>query len=100
VDRDGDGSPGARDDILAVHGALERGMATAFNFTSPAPPYYIAYNGAGRSCNRNNSAASRLGTLSVFDGAQARRIKINMLGRARICDPARDSTCDGPAAPP
>jgi type IV fimbrial biogenesis protein FimT len=100
VDRDGDGAPGAGDDIVAVHGPLASGVATAFNFTSPAPPYYIAYNGAGRSCNRTNSAASRLGTLSVFDGPLVRRIKINMLGRARICDPARDSTCDGPAAPP
>jgi type IV fimbrial biogenesis protein FimT len=100
VDRDGDGSPGPGDDIVAMHGPLARGVATAFNFTSPAPPYYIAYNGAGRSCSRTNSAASRLGTLSVFDGPLVRRIKINMLGRARICDPARDNTCDGPAAPP
>jgi type IV fimbrial biogenesis protein FimT len=100
VDRDGDGIPGAGDEIISVHGPLARGVATAFNFTSPTPPYYIAYNGAGRSCSRGNSGASRLGTLSLFSGQRVRRIKINMLGRVRMCEPTRDSTCDGAAAPP
>lgn len=100
VDRDGDRMPGSGDEVIATHGPLARGVATAFSFTSAAPPYYIAYNGAGRSCNDTNSAAARMGTLSLFDGSFVRRIKINMLGRARICDPARDSGCDGPGAPP
>lgn len=100
VDRDGNRAPGPGDDIIAAHGPLARGMSTAFSFTSAAPPYYIAYNGAGRSCSDTNSAASRMGTLSLFHGSVVRRIKINMLGRARVCDPARDSSCDGPAAPP
>jgi type IV fimbrial biogenesis protein FimT len=100
VDRDGDRQPGAGDDIIAVHGPLAAGMAADFSFTSPAPPYYIAYNGAGRSCSAASSAQARWGTLSLFHGRQLRRIKINMLGRARVCDPARDSSCDGAAAPP
>jgi type IV fimbrial biogenesis protein FimT len=100
VDRDGDGKPGPADEIIAVHGPLARGVATAFSFTSAAPPYYIAYNGAGRSCGATNSSATRMGTLSLFDGPMVRRIKINMLGRARVCDPARDGGCDGPDAPP
>jgi type IV fimbrial biogenesis protein FimT len=100
VDRDGDRQPGAGDDIIAVHGPLARGMAARFSFTSPAPPYYIAYNGAGRSCSDTSSAQARWGTLSLFHGSALRRIKINMLGRARVCDPARDSACDGAAAPP
>jgi type IV fimbrial biogenesis protein FimT len=37
--------------------------------------------------------------VSLFHGGHIRRIKINMLGRARVCDPARDAGCDG-AAPP
>ena len=100
IDRDGDGRPGPGDDIIAVHGPLHRHIAAAYAFTSSAPPYYIAYNGAGRSCGDTNTAASRLGTLSLFDGTLVRRIKINMLGRPRVCDPARDSSCEGPAAPP
>jgi type IV fimbrial biogenesis protein FimT len=41
----------------------------------------------------------RWGTVSLFHGGHIRRIKINMLGRARVCDPARDTGCDGAAAP-
>lgn len=99
VDRDGDRAVSDGDEVLSVHGPLAPGLAIRFGFTSPAPPYYIAYNGAGRSCSDSNSMAPRLGTLSLFHGEQVRRIKINMLGRARVCDPARDSDCDGAAAP-
>jgi type IV fimbrial biogenesis protein FimT len=100
LDRDGDRQPGPGDTVLAEHGPLAQDLAVAFSFTSPAPPYYIAYNGAGRSCRDGNPAAARYGTLSLFHGAGIRRIKINMLGRARSCNPARDASCDGPAAPP
>ena len=98
ADRDGDWLPGAGDDILSVHEALPAGLTAAFAFTSPAAPYYIAYNGAGRSCGASSGAA-RWGTLSLFHGGAIRRIKINMLGRARACNPERDASCDGAAAP-
>ena len=98
VDRDDDGRPGAGDDILAEHGALADSIAIRFAFTSAAAPFYIAYNGAGRSTS-NHSDAARFGTVSLFQEGAIRRIKINMLGRARICDPARDDTCEGAAAP-
>jgi type IV fimbrial biogenesis protein FimT len=100
LDRDGDRQPGPGDTILLDHGPLPEGVEVGFNFSSPAPPYYIAYNGAGRSCRDSNPAAARYGTLSLFHGGGIRRIKINMLGRARSCDPAHDNTCDGPSAPP
>nr|WP_229445407.1 GspH/FimT family pseudopilin [Massilia sp. Leaf139] len=99
VDRDADGEFSPGDEILAVHEALPEGVGSAFAFTSPAAPYYIAYNGAGRSCSRTSSASARWGTLSLFHGGGIRRIKINMLGRARACDPARDANCDGADAP-
>ncbi|TFW31265.1 GspH/FimT family pseudopilin [Massilia horti] len=100
VDRDRDRKPGPQDEIIAVHGPLAEGITVRFAFTSPAAPYYIAYNGAGRSCSDTSSAQARLGTLSLFQGRHTRRIKINMLGRARVCDPARDAGCDGAEAPP
>ena len=100
VDRDNDRQAGAGDDILAVRSALPQGVQVSYSFTNPAAPQYIAYNGAGRSCSDTNSAASRLGTLSLFHGGQVRRIKINMLGRPRLCNPALDAGCDGAAAPP
>jgi type IV fimbrial biogenesis protein FimT len=100
VDRDGDRQPGPGDEVLALHGPLPRGLRLVFSFGSPAPPQYIAYNGAGRSCSDSAGQASRPGTLSLFHGEHVRRIKINMLGRARICNPARDDGCDGVEAPP
>lgn len=100
IDRDGDRWPGPPDEVLAVHGPLPPGLQLDFSFTASAPPQYIAYNGAGRSCSDSNSNASRLGTLSLFHGGQVRRIKINMLGRIRLCNPARDDGCDGAQAPP
>lgn len=99
IDSDGDRRPGAGEEVIAVHGPLAIGVAADFAFTSPAAPYYIAYNGAGRSCS-DTSGASRFGTLSLFLGDQTRRIKINMLGRPRVCNPARDSSCEGAEAPP
>ncbi|WP_075795415.1 GspH/FimT family pseudopilin [Massilia putida] len=98
VDEHDDGEP-ATDELIAEHGPLAPGIAVGFAFTNVAPPYYIAYNGAGRSCADGNSAAARWGTVSLFHGGHIRRIKINMLGRARVCDPARDAGCDGAAAP-
>lgn len=98
VDRDGDGTPGAADEIVFEHGPLGDGIATHFAFTAAAAPFYIAYNGAGRSTS-NKSDAARFGTVSLFQDGAIRRIKINMLGRARICDPSRDDSCEGASAP-
>ena len=97
-DLDGGGQPG-EDEVIAEHGPLASGIAIDFAFTNVARPYYIAYNGAGRSCADGNSAAARWGTVSLFHGGHIRRIKINMLGRARVCDPAREAGCDGAPAP-
>ncbi|OON63684.1 type-4 fimbrial pilin related signal peptide protein [Massilia sp. KIM] len=100
VDRDGDRTPGEGDDILASHPPLPPGLRIDFSFPSKTPAHYIAYNGAGRSCSDTNPAASRPGTLSLFHGDHVRRIKINMLGRARLCNPARERGCEGAEAPP
>ncbi len=99
IDRDGDREPGPGDEILQMHGPLPEGVRIDFSFTQSAPPQYIAYNGAGRSCSDTGGNASRLGTLSLFHGDHVRRIKINMLGRVRVCNPARDAACDGADAP-
>ena len=94
------GSSAGMAEPVAEHGPLPPGVAVDFTFTNSARPYYIAYNGAGRSCADGNSAAARWGTVSLYHGGHIRRIKINMLGRARVCDPARDAGCDGAPAPP
>ena len=95
VDADGDRRPGPREEVIASHGPLSSDIVTSFHFTSNKKPYYIAYNGDGRSCSDSSSMAARWGTISLHQGAQIRRIRINMLGRARVCDPAMDgASCD------
>ena len=100
VDQDGDGLPGEGDELIAVHGPLADGIVVTSGFTSPRTPDYIAYNGGGRSCSHASSMAARWGTLSMTLDGHTRRIKINMLGRVRACDPARDGeSCSGPETP-
>ncbi len=96
VDRNADVAYGAGDELLFRQGPLAGGIDVRFGFTSATKPLYIAYNGAGRSCSATNSLAARWGTMSLILGNQARHIKINMLGRVRVCDPQRDTAnCSG-----
>jgi type IV fimbrial biogenesis protein FimT len=95
VDNDADTRPGEGDELLAIHPALPSGLAVTSAFSSDKRPDYLAFNGAGRGCTGSSSAAARWGTLSLFQDGQERRIRINMLGRARVCDPARDGASCG-----
>ena len=86
------------DELLFRQGPLAAGFSVQFAFSSATPPLYIAYNGAGRSCSATNSLAARWGTLSLILGKQRRHIKINMLGRVRVCDPQQQAAnCSGVA---
>lgn len=97
VDEDGDRRPDAGEEVIMSHGPLAAGIAVDAAFSSQQGSPYLAYNSAGRSCSDTSSLAARWGTLSLVQGSATRRIKINMLGRARICDPARDgASCSGP----
>lgn len=98
VDADGDRRPSPGEEIIASHGPLPAGMEVSFNFTSNRAPLYVAFNGNGRSCSDTSSLAARWGTFSLYQARQIRRIRINMLGRARVCNPSRDgSSCAGDA---
>lgn len=99
VDKNASLSLDAGDELIFQQGPLKAGLAVSSAFSSPHPPYYVSYNGAGRSCSASNSMASRPGTLSLVMGQGIRHIKINMLGRVRICDPQlQPKTCSGPGA--
>lgn len=101
VDQDGDRRPGGGEEVIMGHGPLAEGIVVDAAFTSQQGLPYLAYNSAGRSCSDASSMAARWGTLSLFQDRQARRIKINMLGRARVCDPARDgASCAGAGQDP
>ena len=98
IDANGDRRPGPGDEILLARGPLPPGLAVQARFGGEASASYIAYNGAGRSCSAASSMAPRWGSVTLERAGQARRITINMLGRARVCDPGRDGAC--PAGPP
>ncbi len=100
VSRGGGLAPADPGDIIARHGPLASSIRIGTKLSSQHEPGYLAYNGAGRSCTIDNSMAAHWGTLSLFDGEQIRRIKINMLGRARVCNPATaKSGCEGQEEP-
>lgn len=96
VDDNGNRRPDGGEARIFQHGPLPDGMTLVSAFSSGSLPLYLAYNGAGRSCSASNSLAARWGTLSLAQGDDARNVKINMLGRLRLCDPAIDTAnCDG-----
>lgn len=96
VDDNGNRRPDVGEQRLFQHGPLAEGMTVVSAFSSGGTPLYLAYNGAGRSCAASNSLSARWGTLSVTRGDDVRNIKINMLGRLRVCDPAIDPiNCGG-----
>lgn len=100
VDNNGSISFDGGDELIFRQGPVSAGMAIRSALSSSLPPSYLAYNGAGRSCSASNSMAARWGTLSIALERHTRHIKINMLGRARICDPDRPGqaqSCTGVA---
>ena len=97
-DRNGNRRPDAGEPILYRHDPLRSDISVSFRFTSGGMPTYIAYNAAGRTCRADNSLTARWGTLTLAQGDDTRNIIINMLGRARACDPKKEpSNCSGAA---
>lgn len=97
IDHDGDRRPGEDDEILSEHPALAPTIALSSVFTAQKAPFYVAFNSAGRTCTDSSSVAARWGSFTLSDGEATRRIRLSMLGRARVCDPARDGASCGPA---
>lgn len=92
VDRDGNRRPGAGEPILLRHGPAAAALRIWSRFSANTAPLYIAYNSAGRSCKAPTGLGAHFGTVSLQAGMQQRNIKINMLGRVRLCDPAHEAT--------
>ena len=94
ADADGDARPGPGETVLFRHGPAPDRLGIRSRLSDTTPPFYVAYNGAGRSCRAGNNLAANWGTLSLQLGSTRRNIKINMLGRARLCDPQKETGCD------
>jgi type IV fimbrial biogenesis protein FimT len=91
VDRNGNASPDADDDVIARHGPLPEDISISASLTDMGTAY-IGYSAAGRS--RSHAGASQSGSLSFSSGDARRRIVLNFLGRARSCNPdGQESDC-------
>lgn len=97
VDKNGNRRPDRSDELIFRQGPVNSSISIKSVFSSGHAPYYVAYNGAGRSCSATSSLAAHWGTLSLVQGKETRHITINMLGRARICDPLRSRNCSSAA---
>jgi type IV fimbrial biogenesis protein FimT len=92
IDDNGNHRPDTGEKIVMSHGPV-RGMTIQSRFTDAAVPY-LAYNASGRSRTHANSQTPQFGTMLFTLDDQARKIKINFLGRPRTCNPGTDgSSC-------
>jgi type IV fimbrial biogenesis protein FimT len=78
-----DGEP-----VLMRHKQAPERLQVRAKFTDNTAPFYISYNAAGRSCRAAHPNAANFGTITLELAGAQRNIKINMQGRARLCDPA------------
>lgn len=83
------------DELIFSHPAIGDEIVVSSNFTDSSFAY-IAYNGAGRSRTNAGNQSPQLGTISFSYGEQTRRIKLNFMGRPRVCNPAVEpAICTG-----
>ncbi|KQZ30553.1 hypothetical protein ASD58_10505 [Duganella sp. Root1480D1] len=94
IDANSNRSPDAGEAILYRHVAAPERLQVRARFTDNTAPAYISYNAAGRSCRAAHPNAANFGTITLELAGAQRNIKINMQGRARLCDPALEpATC-------
>lgn len=93
IDRNHNLRPDGEDGIIFRHGPLPKGMQITAKLTD-STVQYLAYNGAGRTRTHENGYRTQFGTFTVEMGNKVRKIKLNFIGRPRICNPETDThTC-------
>lgn len=85
------------DHVIFTHDAVPAGIDISVALTDTSSQY-IAYNAAGRTRTDASDQQPQAGTWSFSqDGHVKRRIKVNFLGRPRVCNPDADATCTNTA---
>ena len=76
---------------IASKTAVVTGSANATAFADGSSSY-IRFNGGGFSMATDNAFRSGAIEFSVTGSTETRRVVLNNVGRARLCDPAKDTT--------
>ncbi|MGH8808017.1 MAG: GspH/FimT family pseudopilin [Noviherbaspirillum sp.] len=93
VDGNDNQKPDAGEQVIYTQGPLPGGISIEARMTD-STKQYLAYQGTGRTRTNANSQTPQYGSFLFTLDEQRRKININMLGRARVCNPDVDkSTC-------
>lgn len=79
------------DELLYSYDGLAQELRIATTLSDKSYPY-IAYNGSGRT-RANLSAQPQWGSWRFSLHGQARIVRVTLAGRARLCNPAEDTSC-------
>ena len=91
IDEDNDQRPDKNETVIYFHGELHRDVRITPSFTD-SKVQYIAFNGTGRTRTNANSQTSQSGNWLLEAGSKSRKVVINFLGRARVCDPDKEAS--------
>jgi len=88
----------AGDELIYSHEKLPPGLMMATTLSDRSAPY-IAYNGNGRTRNNISDRAPQWGSWQFSLDGRSRLVRLGILGRARICNPAEDRSCTFASTP-
>ncbi|HJV74278.1 MAG TPA: GspH/FimT family pseudopilin [Noviherbaspirillum sp.] len=89
VDGNNNQRPDAGERVIFAQSAIPKGISITANLTDSTVPY-LAYNGTGRTRTNASSERTQFGSFTFRLDSHVRKIKLNFLGRARVCNPAFD----------
>jgi type IV fimbrial biogenesis protein FimT len=83
--------PDAGEEIIFMRDKVPDGMTIEASLTDSTTPY-LAYNGTGHTRTNANPNQIQSGSFLFKLDERSRKITINMLGRARVCNPDTEKT--------
>lgn len=86
VDENDNQRPDDGELVIFAHDAVPAGLTVSTSLTD-SKVQYLAYNGYGRTRTNASGMQTQFGTFAFRLDKQARKIKLNFLGRPRICNP-------------
>lgn len=93
IDKNGNQKPDDGEPVIFSHGPAPSGISIKSNLTD-STVQYLAYNGAGRTRTNASNYRTQFGTFTLELDGRFRKVKLNFLGRPRICNPEIEkNTC-------